>query len=315
MQQPDTIRIFLRVAELGSFTRAAEQLGLPKASISTAIQKLEASLGTRLLHRTTRQVNMTQDGLLYYQRAKDLLDEMEALQALFASEPARLSGRLRVDLPTAIARNKVLPHLPAFLAQHPQLEIELSSTDRRVDLIGEGFDCVLRVGQLRDSSLIARHLGWQRQVNCASPAYLAEHGQPHSLEALATHYLIHYQSVLGGRHSGFEYRTADGLVRQLPMRGMLTVNNADAYQAACLAGMGIIQVPLNGVQPLLASGQLVEILPQWQAAPMPVSLLYADRRLLPLRTRVFMQWLADLLQPELETADPGATSQPSMAQG
>ncbi len=299
MDQLQAMRIYLRVAEMGSFTRAATQLSLPKASVSTAIQQLENSLGARLLQRTTRQVRMTPDGQTYYQRCKDLLDEVEELQALFTSTPARLSGRLRVDLPIAIARHTVLPHLPDFLQQHPQLEIELSSTDRLVDLLSEGFDCVLRVGQLRDSNLIARHLGWQRQINCASPGYLAAHGTPHGLDDLAGHRLIHYQSVLGGRRSGFEYQDSSGSPRQYSMPGALTVNNSDAYHAACLAGMGIIQAPQAGVAAQLGAGQLVEILPDWQAAPLPVSLLYANRRQLPQRCRVFMQWLSELLQPSL----------------
>lgn len=307
MDQLQAMRIYLRVAEMGSFTRAATQLSLPKASVSTAIQQLENSLGARLLHRTTRQVSMTPDGQMYYQRCKDLLDEVEELQALFASTPTRLSGRLRVDLPIAIARHTVLPHLPDFLHRHPQLEIELSSTDRLVDLVSEGFDCVLRVGQLRDSNLIARHLGWQRQINCASPDYLARHGTPHSLDDLDDHRLIHYQSVLGGRRGGFEYQDSTGSLRQHSMPGALTVNNSDAYHAACLAGMGIIQAPQAGVTAQLATGQLVEILPNWQAPPMPVFLLYANRRQLPQRCRVFMQWLSELLQPCLHGNSGDAT--------
>ncbi len=239
MNRLDAMQTFVRVAELGSFTRAAEGLDLPKASVSTAVQQLEAALGTRLLHRTTRRVELTQDGRAFYERAKDLLDDMDELQALFQRGAQALRGRLRVDMPSGVARNFILPRLPQFLEAHPQLELELSSTDRRVDLVREGFDCVLRVGTLGDSSLIARPLGAFRIANVASPAYLRRHGVPQTLEDLAGHRLIHYVPTLGARPDGFEVREGQGH-RSLPMAGALTVNNAEAYQGACLAGLGII---------------------------------------------------------------------------
>lgn len=295
----DAMQAFVRVAELASFTQAAQQLGLPKASISNAVQKLEAQLGTRLLHRTTRRVQLTQDGQAFYERCRDLLADVEELQTMFHPAQAGLRGRLRVDMPIGMARNVVIPHLPGFLRAHPQLEVELSSTDRRVDLVREGFDCVLRVGALADSSLVARPLGRYLLVNLASPAYLAAHGVPQGPQDLARHKLIHYMPTLGGRSPGFEYQDADGAPRFVPMAGALTVNNSEAYVHACLAGLGIIQVPAPAMQPYLASGQLVEVLPQHRAAPMPVSLLYAHRRHLPKRVQVFMQWVEGLLKPQL----------------
>ncbi len=159
MDRLDTLRVFLRVTELGSFTRTADSLGLPKASVSQAIARLESDLGTQLLHRTTRRVHLTADGAQLQQRAHDLLDDMDELQNLFRRQPSELSGRLRVDMPGGMARNVVIPQLPAFLALHPGLEVELSATDRRVDVVREGFDCVLRVGHLDDNSLVARPLG------------------------------------------------------------------------------------------------------------------------------------------------------------
>lgn len=298
MLKPEAVAIFLRVAELGGFTRAADSLGLPKASVSNAVQRLEASLGTRLLHRTTRKVQLTQDGQLFYDRSRDLLAELDELESLFQHEGPRIGGRLRVDMPNGLARNLVVPRLPEFLAAYPRLEIELSSTDRRVDLIEEGFDCVVRVGSLHDARLVARPLGRLRLVNCASPDYLARFGTPRRLDDLAGHRLVHYVQALGSRPGGWEY-VEDGEEREIPLGGVVTVNNADAYQAACLAGLGIIQTPEIGVRELLAAGRLVEVLPRYQAAPMPVTLLYAERRHLSKRVRLFMDWLGEALRPHL----------------
>lgn len=302
MDRLDTLRVFLRVAELGSFTRAADNLGLPKASVSQAIARLEGELGTQLLHRTTRRVHLTADGTQLQQRAHDLLDDMDALQNLFRHQPSELSGRLRVDMPGGMARNVVIPQLPAFLALHPGLEVELSATDRRVDLVREGFDCVLRVGTLDDSSLVARPLGQMRIVNVASPGYLAARGVPQVLADLDHHDLVHYVGTLGQRSPGFEY--FDGLHYQSwPMRGALTVNSADGYSAAALAGLGIIQVPELGAREALHTGSLVEVLPDCVAEPMPVNLVYAQRRHLPRRVEAFMTWLAGLLAAEMERLD------------
>lgn len=302
MDRLDQLRSFLRVAELGSFTRAADSLGLPKASVSLAVQRLEAEVGVQLLHRTTRRVRLTADGAQYQQRARDLLDDMEDLQGMFRRETGQLTGRLRVDMSSGLARQLVVPHLPDFLGQHPGLEIELSGTDRRVDLVREGFDCVLRVGPLDDNTLVARPLGVMHIVNCASPAYIAARGMPQTLADLATHALIHYVGTLGQRSPGFEY--FDGQAYQsLPMGGPLTVNSGEAYSAAALAGLGIIQVPRLGARAALARGDLVEVLPQSVAEPMPVTLLYAQRRHLPRRVAAFMDWVAGVIQPELARTD------------
>jgi len=299
MDLAQSLRAFQRVVELGGFTRAAESLGLPKASVSTAIQQLEARLGTQLLHRTTRRVQATADGRAFYQRSRDVLADMEELQAMFQTEGRPLRGRLRVDMGSGMARLFVLPQLPSFLAAHPQLEIELSATDRLVDVVREGFDCVLRGGHPQDGALVARTLGSMHIVNCASPAYLAQRGTPRSLDDLAEHALVHYVSTLGQRSAGFEYRSGTEY-RLLPMGGAVTVNNVEAYHAAALAGLGIIQVPLLSVRQALAQRTLVEVLPELVAEPMPLTLLYAQRRHLPRRVRVFMDWLADLLAPHLD---------------
>jgi len=297
----ESLRIYGRVAELASFSAAAESLGLPKATVSTAVQRLEAALGTRLLHRTTRRVSMTQDGQAVFERGRDLVDDAEELRQQFRGDDASLAGRLRVDMPIAIARDVVVPRLPEFLAAHPLLEIEVSSTDRRVDLVREGFDCVLRVGALGDSTLIARPIGDYRIVNCASAAYLDAHGTPRSLGALARHRIVHYSPVLGVPPDGFEYADPGDPARSryVRMDGSVTVNNSDAYVAACLAGLGIIQVPEAGVREHLRAGRLVRILPRHRPPPMPVSLVYAHRRHLPRRVQVFMAWIALVLAPRL----------------
>ena len=299
MDQLDAMQIYVRVAELASFTQAAESMGLPKATISAAVRQLENQLGARLLHRTTRKVQVTQDGQTFFERCKDLLADMEELQTLFQTGQAELTGRLRVDMSVGVARNIVLPRLPEFLKAHPKLEIEISGTDRRVDLVREGFDCVLRVGTLADSSLVARPLGALKLISCASRCYLDAHGTPRSIDDLAGHRLVHYVSSFGARSPGFEYRDEQGTTRFVDMAGGVTVNNSDAYQAACLAGLGIIQVPDIGIATHLAGGALVEILPEWRPAPMPVSLLYANRRHLPRRVQAFMAWVAELVRPHL----------------
>ncbi len=302
MDQGSAMRIFVRVAELSSFTQAAQSLGQPKASVSLAVQKLESELGVRLLHRTTRKVAMTQDGQAFYERCKDLLADLDELKGMFFAGDADLAGRLRVDMPSGTAKTTIIPALPEFLRRHPRLEIEVSSTDRRVDLVREGFDCVLRVGALADSSLVARPLGYYPLINCASREYVERLGLPTGLDDLPAHRLVHYVSILGGRSAGFEYVDAAGETRCVAMPGSLVVNNSDAYLAACLAGLGIIQVPEAAVRQHVADGVLVDLLPQWRAAPMPVSLLYASRRQLPRRVQVFMAWVAEVMRPHLQAA-------------
>lgn len=299
MHPIDAMQIFTRVAELGSFTRAAEALGEPKASVSIAIQQLEERLGTRLLNRTTRKVELTQDGRSFYERCKDLLADYDEVQNLFAHGSMALRGRLRVDMTSGMARDLVIPRLPEFLRDHPQIEFEISCADRKVDLVREGFDCAVRIGSIDDDSLVARRLGRFRIVNCASPSYLETHGTPKRLEDLVAHRLIHYASTLGARPLGWEYPEAGGWA-SLPMSGAITVNSIAAYEACCLAGLGLIQAPWSGVKDHLESGRLVEVLPQFPAEPMSVSLVYVHRRNLSKRLQVFMAWIAGVIAPYLE---------------
>jgi len=298
----DALRIFLHVAETASFTQAADRMGLTRARVSAVVQRLEAEFGTRLFHRTTRTVQITDDGRLLAERAQSLLAEAEEVQSLFQRQPAALQGRIRADVPLLMASRVIIPRLPEFLARHPRLEVDLSSTDRRVDLVREGFDCVVRVGALQDSGLVARRLGELPQSNFASPAYLERFGTPHNLEDLAHHRLVRYAADLGGGPAAFEYMEG-GTLRTLPMADVVTVNNSLAYEAACLAGLGIVQAPVSSPRrDLLATGQLVEILPHWRPPALPVPLLYPHRRHVPRRVQAFMDWLAEVVEQSL----PGA---------
>lgn len=294
MNKLDLLKTFVRVAELSSFTLASDALGLPRSSVSEQIRALEQLLDTRLLQRTTRKVQTTPDGQALYERSKDLLAQMDELESLFRQDDAVLSGRLRVDMPTAVARRLVLPRVSEFIDRHPQIELEISSSDRRVDLVREGFDCVMRVGELRDTSLVARKVGHVRMINCVSAEYAQRFGIPQALEDLQQHRIINYVSAFGVSNPAFEYHR-DDKDHQVPMPSSITVNNIEAYEAACLGGLGIVQIPRLAQPYHLRLGELVEILPNYLPAPMPVSLLYAHRRHLPQRCRVFMDWLESLL--------------------
>lgn len=298
MNELDTIQVFLKVAELESFSGAARQLGLPNATVSAAVRQLEQQLGTRLLQRTTRRVQMTQEGEAFHARSREVLDEVEALRGMFRGGEDVLTGRLRVDMSVALASELVLPRLGEFMARHPQLAIDLGTADRRVDLIREGYDCVLRAGVLLDSSLVARPLGSYRLLNCASPAYLQQYGTPLKLEDLAHHRLIHYDAQLGGSAAAWEWFDGEH-THYAPVGSMLTVNGTASYKAACLAGLGIIQVPGAGLRELIEAGKLVEVLPDYRPAPMPVAFVYPTRRHVPARAVAFMDWVAGLLKPYL----------------
>jgi DNA-binding transcriptional LysR family regulator len=299
MNELDTIQVFLKVAELESFSGAARQLGLPNATVSAAVRQLEQQLGTRLLQRTTRRVQMTQEGEAFHARSREVLDQVDSLRGMFRSGADVLTGRLRVDMSVALASELVLPRLGEFMAKHPQLAIDLGTADRRVDLIREGYDCVLRAGTLHDSSLVARPLGSYRLANCASPAYLAQYGTPQRLEDLARHRLIHYDAQLGGSAAAWEW--FDGAqTHYAPVGSMLTVNGTASYKAACLAGLGIIQVPRAGLRELIEAGKLVEVMPDYRPAPMPVAFVYPTRKHVPARAVAFMDWVAGLLKPYLE---------------
>lgn len=291
------VRAFVKVAELASFTRAGAHLGLSKSRVSLLVRALERDLGANLLQRSTRAVHLTPDGEQFLARAPRLLSEADELAAMFET-PRAVRGQVRVDLPIKLAYSYVLPRLPEFLALYPELEVLLSTTDRRVDVLRDGFDCVLRVGALESSQLAARRLGSLSMINCASPAYLRRYGTPRSLTDLDGHYVVHYSLDFGADAPSFEYFDGERFVER-PMRARVTVNNTDAYTAACLAGLGIIQTARWGTLPLVSAGTLVEILPELTCAPMTVSLVHAYGRNVPKRVRLFMAWLTELLAPQL----------------
>lgn len=301
MQNLEALAIFVRIAEMGSFTHAAESLGIQKGRASNVVRQIEAQLGVRLLHRSTRTVQLSEDGRNFYTRARALLADAEDLGSMFNGRDAPLRGRLRIDLPTEFARTTVLPALPAFLERFPDIELEISSTDRRVDLVQEGIDCVLRVGAIVDETLVARRFGNLRMVNAASPAYLARRGMPRTLHDLLAqeHRMVHYTPTLGSRPFGWEYPDGDRFAT-LALPGAVSVNNVQAYHGAGLAGLGLIQAGLTSVRPYLASGELVEVLPDVRPAPLPVSLVVAHRQNLSRRVRIFSEWLEQILQPDLE---------------
>jgi LysR family transcriptional regulator for bpeEF and oprC len=294
MDRVETMQVFVRVAETGSFTKAADGLGLPRATVSAAIQQLEASLGARLLQRTTRRVHLTQDGSALLERCHQLLSDFEEISGLFKQTPAQASGKLKVDVPSRLARLVVAPALPEFFKLYPDIELELRCTDRSINLIQEGVDCVVRVGQLEDSSLVARPLGQFELVNCASPAYLRQHGMPATPSELARHWAISYLSPTSGRNAPWEY-IEDGVLNTVEMRSRMAVNNAETYIACCLAGLGLIQIPAYDVRGHIRAGELQEVMPQARAGAMPVYALYPHRRHLSRRVQVFIDWIENLL--------------------
>ncbi len=298
MDRIEQLRIFIRVAQSGSFTQAADQLGLPRPSVSLALRQLEARLGTRLLHRTTRRVSLTPDGASLLERAPSLVADVEELEQQFRPDTTQMRGRLRVDMPSRIARRLVAPALPQFLALHPEIEIDLGSSDRMIDLVQEGVDCALRVGTPQASSLVARPVGQLALVNCASPAYIARHGQPRSPADLPSHQAVNYMAPGSGRVAPWEWLD-DGEVQHCTMPSRVTVNNAETYIACCLAGLDLIQVPAFDVREHLVAGELVEVLQNWRGPAMPMHLVYPHQRHLSRRVQAFGNWLVPLLQGEV----------------
>ncbi|WP_447776266.1 LysR substrate-binding domain-containing protein [Pseudomonas chlororaphis] len=297
-------RIFIQVSEMGSFIKAAHMLELPRASVSAAIQELETDLGVRLLHRTTRRVQLTADGTQLLERVRRLLTDADDIQRLFQLHQHQVSGRLNIDVPSRIARRLIAPALPTLKRSYPGLQLALGSTDRSIDLVQEGVDCVVRIGHLLDSSLIARTIGQIALINCAPPGYLRQHGTPREPGDLAHgHFSVGYASPNNGRELPWEYVSA-GKTHEVPVPSWVIVNNAESYIACCMAGMGLIQIPRFDVQHLLDSRQLVEVMPEFRAASMPVSLLYPHRRQRSRRLNAFIDWFEALMQPHLEA--PGS---------
>ncbi|WP_374309433.1 LysR family transcriptional regulator [Methylocella sp.] len=301
MDRIERFRIFARVVECASFTRAAATLGLPRSSVSAAVADLEAGLGARLLNRTTRKVSTTQEGEAFYERCLRLLADVEEVENLFRHDGAGVAGRLRVDVPGRIGRLVIAPALPELLARHPALDVDLGVTDRAVNLVEDRVDCVLRVGPIEDSSLVGRRLGELGLVNVASPAYLAQRGVPRSPDDLSGHLAVNYASPSSGRVEDFEW-VEGGERRALAMRARVTVNSAEAYIACALAGLGLIQIPAYDVRGHIASGELREVMPDHRAAPLPMSLLRLRSRRFSRRLEVFADWLEAVVRRDLTSS-------------
>lgn len=300
MDRIDLFRIFASVVECASFTRAADLLGLPRSSVSAAVQELETRVGARLLHRTTRKVAPTLDGLAFYDRCLGVIADVEETENLFRQTGGQPSGKLRVNVPGRMGRLIIAPALPGFLDRYPYIDIDLGVTDRAVDLVEDGIDCVLRVGPLSDSGLIARSIGKLALINVASPGYLSRHGVPEKPAQLADHWAVNYASPSSGRTEDWEWVEA-GTLRTMAVRSRVTVNNAEACIACCLAGLGLIQIPAYDVRHHIMAGELVEVMAHHRAEPMPMTLLYTHREHLSRRLQVFAEWLEALLAKELSS--------------
>jgi DNA-binding transcriptional LysR family regulator len=295
MDQFAAMRTFVRVVEVGTFTHAANALAMPKPTVSKLIQALEAHLSTKLLHRTTRRVTVTPDGAAYYERAVRLLAELDELDGSMTSSQARPSGKLRVDVGASLALQIIIPALPDFHAAYPEIQLDLGVSDRPVDMISENVDCVVRAGQLKEQSLIARRIGDMDFAACAAPSYLERHGVPEHPRDLETgHHIIGYfKSRSGGTHALPFIR--DGERLEIAGRYLLAVNDSNAYVAAGIAGLGILYAPTFLVAPHLADGKLQPVLPEWHSDIYPLHVVYPPNRHISNRVRVFVEWVADLL--------------------
>lgn len=291
MDRIDVMRLFVRIVERGSFAQAARDLHIPRPSATHAIQRLEADLGVRLLERTTRNVRPTLDGGLYHERCVRLLADLDEVESVFRN--AEPKGPLRVDMQGTIARFFILPAFPAFLTRYPGISLSLSEGDRMVDLITEGVDCVVRAGDLTDSSLIGRRITTFEQLTLASPAYLERHGVPTTPDDLGSHRMAAYAASATGHPYPLEFME-QGKVREVTLPYDLVVRGAEIYTAAGVAGLGLIQVPRYRVAHQIAAGQLVAVLEGFPPPPMPVSVLYPQNRHMSSRVRVFIDWLSEV---------------------
>jgi len=289
MDRIDAMRLFTRVVEQRSFTQAAQDLNLPRSTVTDAIKQLETRLQVRLLQRTTRHVSPTLDGEAYYQRCLTILADIEDAEMAFAGAKPR--GLLRIDVHGTLARHFLLPELPEFLTQYPDIELFMSEGDRLVDPVREGIDCVVRVGKLKDSDMVARRLGELEEVTCAAPDYLQRFGTPHSISELEGHRMVGFRSSASGTLMPLEFTVA-GQTRQVTLPCTVSVSAAESLVAAARMGLGIIQVPRYHLRDSLDNGSLLPLLPQFPSTPMPVSLLYPRNRQLSPRVRVFIDWFS-----------------------
>ena len=295
MDRFTAMQIFVRVADTGSFTRAAEGLQLTKATVSQHVAGLEAHLGVRLLHRTTRQVRLTDDGRIYYERIQQVLGDVGELESGLASTSRRPAGRLRIDVPAAFGAHTLVPALPTFRARYPDIQLEIGSSDRPVDLLGEGVDCVIRGGEVHDESLVGRRLHALPTLTLASPDYLRRHGTPQHPDDLRSHALVGYFSSRTGRTFPYQF-WRDGEHIEIDGPFPVAFNDTNTFVAACVAGLGVGQVSLGPhTQVFLNRGQLRRVLTDWTAEPLVHTILYPSRRHLSERVRIFVDWAVEHL--------------------
>ncbi|MFJ6323903.1 MULTISPECIES: LysR family transcriptional regulator [unclassified Rhizobium] len=295
MDQLSAMRAFARVVETGNFTRAAAALSMPKATVTTLIQSLEAHLHAKLLNRTTRRVMVTTDGALYYERAIQILSEIEELDGSISNSQSLPSGRLRVEMAGAFAERIVMPALCDFHQRYPDIHIDLGVGDRLVDYLAENVDCALRAGMPSDQSLIARRVGEIHLVTCAAPLYIERNGIPERPEDLEiNHHAVSYFRAQTGRTVPFSFERGNESLEITP-RYILSVNDSRSYVQAALQGLGIAQVPSFMVRDALASGALVPVLAGWTRPVLPMHIVYPPNRHLSNKVRVFVDWLAKLL--------------------
>lgn len=295
MDRLQSMQIFARVVEMHSFARAADSLSLPPSRITRAVKDLETYLGVRLLQRTTRHISLTPDGAVYFDHCRRLLADIEAVEAGFAGNAAKPRGRLRVDMTLSLARLVVLPSIKDFQSRFPDVELTLSVSDRTVELVQEGIDCVIRAGVPEDSpTLVSKRIGAFDWVTCASPDYLALHGTPRRLEDLDNHHAVGYLSTRTARPMEWNF-VVDGEQRSIRMRDRLIVNDTDAYVACALEGLGLIRAGSYMVLPHLISGRLKRVLADYSAPAAPLSVMYPRNRHLSPTVRAFVDWISGVL--------------------
>lgn len=292
MDRFQAMQVFVRVVEANSFTRAADGLALPRTTVTTIIQNLERHLGVRLLNRTTRRISLTPDGAAYYKHSTRILAEVEETEACLQDSASRPQGRLRIDVPPSIGNQILLPALCEFHTKYPDVELVIGLSDRRVDLVQEAVDCVIRGGPLEDSSLVARRIGVLQSVTCASPSYLERYGMPHTLEDLQRHQAVHYFWA-SGRNCNWDF-VVEGKEEQVDVPGVVSVNDWMAHLTCGVQGFGMIQTARFMALPHMVKGDLVEVLPQWRPSPTAISLLYLQSRQLSPKVRAFSDWVAGL---------------------
>jgi LysR family transcriptional regulator, regulator for bpeEF and oprC len=294
MDRLEAMRLYTRIVELGSFTAAADDLDLPRATVTHAIKRLEARLGAQLLQRTTRRVRATRDGETYYGHCLRLLADVDEVETDFREARVQPKGRLRVDLPATLARLLVIPALRDFFARFPQIQLDIGTGGRFVDLVREGVDCVLRVGELGDSDMVGRRVATLEQVTVASAAYVRRHGLPDSLVALQDgHLAVNWVSPTTHRAEPLEFMVGRKR-REVVLPGCVSVSGVDAYLGCCEAGLGIAQMPRYRIGEALKSGRLRELLPAHPPPSLPMTILYPQQRQMPARLRVFVDWLVEL---------------------